>query len=184
MRAGLLARGQHVLDLGCTPGSWLLYASRKVGPEGTVTGVDLVQPRVALPANARIIVKDVMELDASTIVPAGGFDLVLSDMAPSTTGAGLVDQERSYELVSRALDIAIATLRSGGGFVGKLFLSGRHAEVTDLMKGRFAQVRTLRPRATRSSSREVFLLGKGFGAGRVTPPRAARSPRCCRRPRG
>jgi 23S rRNA (uridine2552-2'-O)-methyltransferase len=184
-RVRLLASGQRVLDLGCAPGSWLLYAARRVGPRGAVVGVDRAALSVDPPANARFVRADVMTLDPGEVRPEGGFHVVLSDMAPDTSGAALVDQERSWELFSRALELALATLRVSGGFLGKLFLSERHEEATRAMKARFAEVRTLRPRATRSSSKEVFVAGLGLDAGRgSSPPRGRRSRRGSRRPRG
>jgi len=163
-RLGLLGRGDRVLDLGCAPGSWLLYASRKVGPGGRVVGVDLASLDIAVPSNVQLLTVDVLTLDPGDLPEKDdGFDAVLSDMAPSTSGAALVDQERSWELFERAVTIAVETLRPGGGFVGKLFSSPRHEEALSLLRERFSRVRTLRPRATRSASREVFVTGLGFG---------------------
>ncbi len=162
-RLGLIRKGDRVLDLGCSPGSWLKYASRRVGPSGRVVGVDLSELRIPLPANASFVAADVLEIDPATLSPdPGGFDVVVSDMAPSTSGAALVDQEGSFRLFERALDLATALLVPGGRFAGKLFFSPRHEEAVGRMKGMFGRVRTLRPRATRSSSREVFVAGLGL----------------------
>lgn len=160
-RLRLLAPGDRVLDLGCSPGSWLKYASSRVGRSGLVLGVDLVAPRIPVPANSRFVMADVLALSGRELDPPR-FDVVLSDMAPSTSGAALVDQERSWELFERALGLATEVLVPGGRFAGKLFLSPRHEEALGLMRGRFETVRTLRPRATRSSSREVFIAGLGL----------------------
>jgi 23S rRNA (uridine2552-2'-O)-methyltransferase len=160
-RVRLLRRGMRVLDLGCAPGSWLKYASGRVGPDGLVVGVDLAEPSIALPPNARFVEGDVLAVEPPALGEA--FDVVLSDMAPSTTGAALVDQERSFELFARAVHLASALLAPAGGFAGKLFFSPRHAEAAGLLSGCFREVRTLRPRATRSESREVFLVGLRFG---------------------
>jgi len=162
-RLGLISKGDRVLDLGCSPGSWLKYASRRVGRGGRVVGVDLSALRIRLPANASFISGDVFEIDLATLA-AGleGYDVVISDMAPSTTGAALVDQEGSFRLFDRALDLAAGLLVPGGRFAGKLFFSPRHEEVLERMKDLFARVRTLRPRATRSTSREVFVAGQGL----------------------
>ena len=163
-RLSLIARGDRVLDLGCAPGSWLKYASERVGRTGRVVGLDLSRLRIPLPANATFIEGDVFVVDATALAAGtGGFDVVVSDMAPSTSGAALVDQEGSYRLFERALDLASGLLVPGGRFAAKLFLSPRHEEVIGRMKGLFSRVRTLRPRATRSSSREVFVAGLGFG---------------------
>jgi 23S rRNA (uridine2552-2'-O)-methyltransferase len=160
-RLRLLGPGDRVLDLGCSPGSWLKYASSRVGRSGRVVGVDLVVPGIPMPDNARFVEADVLLLSARELEPPR-FDVVLSDMAPSTSGAALVDQERSWELFERALALALEVLTRGGRFAGKLFLSSRHEEAVRTMRGRFETVRTLRPRATRSSSREVFVAGLGL----------------------
>jgi 23S rRNA (uridine2552-2'-O)-methyltransferase len=162
-RVGLLGKGDTVLDLGCAPGSWLKYASRRVGRSGCVIGVDLSQVRIPLPSNASVIEGDVFEIGPDRLARGiDGFDVVVSDMAPSTSGAALVDQEGSFRLLDRALDLAAALLLPGGRFAGKLFFSPRHEEVVGRMKELFSRVRTLRPRATRTSSREVFVAGLGF----------------------
>jgi len=162
-RVGLLVKGDRVLDLGCAPGSWLKYAARRVGRSGRVVGVDLSPVGIPLPANASAIEGDVFEIGPESLASGlGGFDVVVSDMAPSTSGAALVDQEGSYRLLDRALDLAAVLLVPGGRFAGKLFFSPRHEEVVGRMKEMFSRVRTLRPRATRTSSREVFVAGMGF----------------------
>jgi 23S rRNA (uridine2552-2'-O)-methyltransferase len=157
-RLRLLGRGDRVLDLGCSPGSWLKYACRRVGPGGLVVGVDLEEPSIEMPANARFLKADAMHLAPGDISP-GRFRVVVSDMAPRTSGTAIVDQERSWELFARALDLADELLEPGGRFAAKLFFSPRHEEAVVAMRERFALVRTLRPRATRSSSREVFVAG-------------------------
>lgn len=161
LRLGLLKRGDRVLDLGCSPGSWLKYAAGRVGRSGLVMGVDIVEPGIALPDNARYVQVDVADLSPGDVEPSA-FDVVLSDMAPRTSGAALVDQERSWNLFERALILAFEVLAPGGRFAGKLFFSPRHTEAISMMKERFSTVRTLRPRATRRASREVFLAGLEF----------------------
>jgi 23S rRNA (uridine2552-2'-O)-methyltransferase len=162
-RLGLISRGDRLLDLGCSPGSWLKYAAKRVGRSGRVVGVDLSEMRIQLPANASFIEGDVFEIDRATLA-AGleGYDVLVSDMAPSTSGAALVDQEGSFRLFDVALDLAADLLVPGGRFAGKLFFSPRHAEVVGRMKELFKSVRTLRTRATRTSSREVFVAGLGL----------------------
>jgi 23S rRNA (uridine2552-2'-O)-methyltransferase len=183
-RLGLLRRGDRVLDLGCSPGSWLIYAARRAGPGGAVLGIDIVEPRIALPANARFARADVLALapgDAALGGAGGGsFDVVLSDLAPHTSGDAVVDQERSFELFSKALDLASTLLAPGGRFLAKLFFSPRHAEAASSIKERFEDVRTLRPRAVRKASREVYVAGLGFilpgGSRGGGPPRSRRPP--------
>ncbi|MFH1437007.1 MAG: RlmE family RNA methyltransferase [Pseudomonadota bacterium] len=164
-RARLMTRGNVVLDLGASPGSWLMYLSEKAGNEGRVIGVDINPLNIELPQNAGFIQADVNAVDPSRIAEACGgrpIDVVVSDLAPRTSGVKLADQENSWALFERALELAAALLRPGGNFAGKLFFSPRHKEAETRLKGLFRETRTIHPRATRKSSREVFLVGKGF----------------------
>ena len=155
----LLRRGQRVLDLGAFPGSWTLYAADKVGREGRVLGVDLQEHTGALPPNARMLTADVSTVTAAEL---GTFDVVLSDMAPSTIGARDVDQWRSYQLFMRALELAEQTLAPGGTFVGKIFQGGDFPAAKRAVQRSFAHVRIIKPEASRKESYEIFLLGLEF----------------------
>ena len=93
-----------MLDLGCAPGSWLLYAAKLTGPKGRVIGVDLKPVSSQVSAHIKIITADVFALDIESLGKA--FNVVLSDMAPATTGHKAVDAARSYNLCESALNIA------------------------------------------------------------------------------
>jgi 23S rRNA (uridine2552-2'-O)-methyltransferase len=170
-RLGLLRPGLRVLDLGAAPGSWSQYAARRVGPQGSVLGFDLSPSSVGLPAWAEVREGDVFDLDLQALGP---FDVVLSDMAPSTTGQRTVDQRRSFELFMRALEIAGAVLLPGGSFLAKIFEGPETEDARAAMKERFGRVRTLKPKATRSESIEVFMAG--LGRKRDTPDQGVDSP--------
>jgi 23S rRNA (uridine2552-2'-O)-methyltransferase len=149
-----------VLDLGASPGSWTLYAAQRVGPTGRVLGLDLREAEVALPPQAEIRALDVFQLDPETL--GGPFDLVISDMAPKTSGQRHADQYRSYELVMRALEIAKRVLAPGGAFVAKIFQGVEFEDARNAVRQVFDKVRVIRPEATRNESYEVFLVGLGF----------------------
>jgi 23S rRNA (uridine2552-2'-O)-methyltransferase len=156
---GLIKRGASILDLGCAPGSWLQYASTRVGGGGTVVGIDIVPVRIAVPSNAVVLQKDVVHLDAAGLVSEyGEFDAVLSDMAPKTTGIRLADQMASLELARAAQTIALKVLRSGGHFACKLFESPEVPRFKGQLSKEFASVRIFRPKASRSESFELFLV--------------------------
>jgi 23S rRNA (uridine2552-2'-O)-methyltransferase len=161
-RLGLLRPGARVLDLGAAPGSWTLHASSRVGPAGTVVAVDLQDLSVALSANARVVRADVFALDPSELAAGAAFDVVLSDMAPKTTGQRHRDQLRSHDLYLRALAIAEQLLAPGGAFVGKIFQGPDFEAARTATRASFAEVRTLRPDASRKESYEIFLAGLGF----------------------
>ncbi|MCB1153439.1 RlmE family RNA methyltransferase [bacterium] len=158
----VLAKGHVVLDLGCAPGSWTQYAAKRVGPEGRVVGIDLKETKIDAP-NATLLTGDATEsLEQLRDLAPGGYDIVLSDMAPSTTGIKDVDEARSQGLVESALATAEALLKPGGAFVAKLFYGPDAKALIERIGRHFASTQTIRPDATRKQSREVFILAQGF----------------------
>jgi len=155
--------GEHrVLDLGCAPGSWLQYAGQRIGAEAQLVGLDRT-PLDRPPPRARILTGDVMTIDVAQLLgdlPA--FDVVLSDMAPDTTGVRHVDQARSEALFERALEIATLVLAPGGNFVGKLFQGPDFKKLTEAVRARFAVQKTAKPASSRQISIEQYVIGKGF----------------------
>jgi len=161
-RFAIFAPGQRVLDLGCAPGSWLQYARGKVGERGVLVGLDRAPLRGDV-AGARIVVGDVMTIDPAELrgeLPA--FDVVLSDMAPDTSGVRSLDQARSEALFERALELAIALLAPGGTFVGKLFQGPDFKKLLDAVRARFATAKTAKPESSRQISIEQYIVGTGF----------------------
>jgi 23S rRNA (uridine2552-2'-O)-methyltransferase len=158
----LLRAGDRVLDLGCRPGSWLQYARKAVGESGAVVGID----REPLPqpiAGARVLRADLMTVtDAELLGELKAFDVVLSDMAPNTTGIRATDQARSAALVEEALARAERLLAPGGAFVAKIFQGPDVEAIRKRMAARFSDVRTLKPEGSRAQSAEIYLAGKGF----------------------
>jgi 23S rRNA (uridine2552-2'-O)-methyltransferase len=158
----LFRPGDRVLDLGCAPGSWLQYARTKVGDKGVLVGLD----RTALrnpPSGSRIEVGDVMTIDVAKLrgdLPA--FDVVLSDMAPDTSGVRSLDQARSEALFERALEIAVLVLAPGGNFVGKLFQGPDFKKLTEAVRAKFDLAKTAKPESSRQISIEQYVIGKGF----------------------
>lgn len=154
--------GQVVLDLGASPGSWSQYASKMAGEKGRVLGVDLSPVTVKL-KNAVFIQADLRDLNLEDIFKEHGFeppfDIVMSDMAPKTTGIRMTDQARSLELCELALDVARRFLKKDGDFVCKLFHSDDFGKLRDDMKKTFAKVEAIKPDSTRKISKEIFLVG-------------------------
>jgi 23S rRNA (uridine2552-2'-O)-methyltransferase len=160
-RTQLFRRGQRVLDLGAAPGSWTLYAAERVGREGKVVGLDLNEARIRLPEHVTFRALDVFALDAQSEFGAAAFDVVLSDMAPHTSGQRHRDQYGSYELYSQALRIARQVLVAGGTFVGKIFQGPELETARAETRQGFSSVRIVKPEASRSESFEIFLVGTG-----------------------
>lgn len=162
-RYGLLRSGQRVLDLGCHPGSWLQYAAQKVGPQGLVLGVDLQPPTVTLPAWARFIQADVEELAPADVADgAQAFDLVLSDVAPKTTGVKHRDELVSQRLADAAVDLALAVLAPGGSLLVKVFRGPETDQLVRRVKLAFRLGKGHKPPASRSASKEIYILGQGL----------------------
>lgn len=163
-RLRLIAPGMRVLDLGAAPGSWSAYAAEKIGRNGRLVAIDLEALRQPLPAHAVAIVADAFDSGLPTVGPVAAsapYQLVLSDMAPSTTGDKPTDQIRSFDLFMRAAELATSLLEPGGAFVGKIFMGPDFAKARDYLRAHFSKVRTLRPRAVRGVSYELFLVGLG-----------------------
>src|SRR5262245_55435870 len=108
----LIATGARVLDLGCAPGSWTQYAANKVGSTGAIVGLDVQPVRITLPSQVKILQHDIYQLDAAAL--GTSFDVVLSDMAPSTMGDHTTDALRSAALAEAALAIADRVLKPRG----------------------------------------------------------------------
>lgn len=135
----------------------------KIGPGGLLVAVDLVAPQAALPANARFIQADCLDSAAAeTLASLGPFDVVLSDMAPKTSGVRFADHARSIELARAALAIAERVLRPGGDALIKVFQGEDLPAFQKEFVARFRKASTEKPEASRPDSVEVFLLGRGF----------------------
>jgi 23S rRNA (uridine2552-2'-O)-methyltransferase len=160
-RTSLLRAGMHVLDLGAAPGSWSLYVARRIGPTGKLLAVDLAPCTVSLPPNAAFLAGDVFALEDSLMAGFAPYDVVLSDMAPKTTGSRPTDQARSFDLFMRALGVAARLGAPGGAFVGKIFMSDDLALARAELRRHYATERLIRPQGTRAVSMEIFAVALG-----------------------
>ena len=158
----IIRKGNLVLDLGCSPGSWLQYASRKVGEEGEVLGVDLLPVNYSLPVHVKVLQADIFELTAKDLEMSGGMvDVILSDMAPKTTGIRATDAQRSYVLNQQVLLLAEELLRPQGMLLVKAFQGASLGELRNAFRNSFAKVKLSKPKSSRAESVEIFLLGMG-----------------------
>ncbi len=161
-RFKILQPGQRVLDLGCYPGSWLQFASEVVGKRGVLTGVDLQTPKIELPHQVRVIVGDVLELSPKEILlEIGPVDVVLSDMAPSTSGVRIVDQLRAHLLSQAAWFWSKALLAEDGCLVVKIFQGPDTPELIKEIRTGFKKVRTFKPKGSRKESMETYVIAQG-----------------------
>ena len=151
----LLKPGGRVVDLGAAPGGWTQVAVRKVGERGRVVGLDLLA--VDPVPGATILQGDFQEEEAERRVEealGGQADVVLSDMAPNTTGHAATDHLRIMTLAELALDFALRVLAPGGAFVAKVFQGGSEKAFLGTLKERFSTVRHAKPPASRKESSE------------------------------
>jgi 23S rRNA (uridine2552-2'-O)-methyltransferase len=149
-----------VLDLGAAPGSWTQYALQRL-PKGRVIAIDLSPIQVTDPRLTFLQVS-IDEADLSPLIGDQKVGLVLSDMAPKTSGIHERDTALSYELAAAALATAKKHLAPGGNFVVKLFMGSEFELFQKEMRASFRQVKLLRPESTRKHSREIFFTGKDF----------------------
>lgn len=157
----LLRPGAAIIDLGAAPGGWTQVAVKRGA--ACVVAMDLLAME-PIPG-ATILQGDFSEPGADTqLIEALGrrADLVLSDMAPNTTGHAATDHVRIMALADMALDFAIATLTEGGAFVAKVFQGGSERAMLDRMKRHFAVVRHAKPPASRKESSELYVVATGF----------------------
>jgi len=156
----LIQKGYKILDLGCSPGSWLLYAAKLTGDRGRVIGIDLKPVKIQAAPNIEIINGDVFALDAGVL--GTDFNVVMSDMAPATTGHKAVDAARSAGLCEAALAIAQRVLLPGGSFVCKIFQGPDFNQFVNSVRAGFEKQKIFKPRSSRKASKEIFIIGLGL----------------------
>lgn len=162
-KAPLLKAGMVVVDLGSAPGGWSQVAAGRVGPQGVVLALDLLE--MAPVAGVEFIQgdfrKDAILAELEARLAGRKVDLVISDMAPNISGIAVSDQARAMHLAELALEFAGRHLRPGGGFVVKVFQGGGFDVFRAAMTRAFDRVVVRKPKASRDRSNEVYLLGRG-----------------------
>jgi 23S rRNA (uridine2552-2'-O)-methyltransferase len=161
-RDRLFKPGMAVLDLGAAPGGWSQYAAERIGKSGKIIALDIL-PLEAIPGVVFIegdfreeAVLEQLRAELAGQLP----DIVLSDMAPNTTGVNAVDQARSMYLAELAMDTARELLKPGGSFVVKLFQGPDFDVYVKTARGLFGKVVVRKPKASRDRSPEVYLVGQ------------------------
>ena len=154
----IIKAGDGVLDLGCAPGSWLLYLSKEVGPDGMVVGIDINDLTIEIPQNTVFIKEDIMEFETDE-----RFEVIVSDLAAHTTGIEFSDVEETLELCYRVLEITKTNLVKGGSFVCKIFEGEGTDEFFKEVEKNFEFSKRFKPKASRKQSREMYVVAMGFG---------------------
>jgi 23S rRNA (uridine2552-2'-O)-methyltransferase len=162
-RYRFLKRGARVIDLGAAPGGWSQVAAKRVGREGRVIAIDVLDmPPVAGVEFMRL---DFLEPDAPTALKtalAGRADVVLSDMAANTTGHRKTDHLRIMALAEAAAEFVPEVLAPGGTFLCKVLQGGTEATLLSSLKANFTTVRHVKPAASRADSAELYVFATGF----------------------
>ncbi len=163
-RYRLIKRGNRVLDLGASPGSWLQFTTEIVGPKGLVVGVDINAISHPFPGNVVILRRDIFEpgFPEELVSRYAPFDVVLSDMAPATSGIRVADSARSAILFEQALHVAGLTLKPEGNFLAKIFQGSDFHDLLVRVKSLFDRVKVVKPAASRKQSKEVYILALSF----------------------
>lgn len=161
----VVEKTDQVLDLGYYPGSWVQYVIQKKGFSGQVRGVDIqeVNEKLNTHSNVKVYQKSIHDIKGlDELEVRDKFDVVLSDMAPKTTGVKMVDQLKSLELVEMVFYVLPQFLKVGGDVVVKVFESNDAQEFLKTQRPRFEKLANFRPQSTRKVSKEFFVIGKGF----------------------
>jgi 23S rRNA (uridine2552-2'-O)-methyltransferase len=160
----LIKPGMTVIDLGAAPGGWSQYVAEKLNGDGIIIALDLL-PMDAL-AGVEFIQgdfrEDIVFQQLMNLVAEHGVDLLLSDMAPNISGAAVIDIPRAMYLAELTVDFANKILKPGGTMLMKVFHGSGFDELVKQTRLQFARVVIRKPHASRSRSRETYLLAKGY----------------------
>jgi 23S rRNA (uridine2552-2'-O)-methyltransferase len=199
-RKKVLKPGDRVLDCGAAPGSWLQVASQRIGPHGLVVGIDLKPITHQFPhTNVRTLQADLRSIDVSALLPHAGpdeaaasaaaeegpgrprngprprnraclFTVILSDMAPSTTGDHTIDHHQSVRLCQTLLDRCRDLLADEGNLVMKVFEGEAYPDLLARCQRLFESVKGFRPKASRGESREMYIIAHAYRGRDAEPP--------------
>ncbi len=158
-RFHLIRFGDKVLDLGAAPGSFLQLIEKIIGSKGLAVGIDLNPIEDLKKPNVKTIVGDILDESIYQKFSIDQFDVITSDLAPSTSGIKSVDAGRSFQLNEQVLKVAEKHLRPGGHVVMKAFPGAEHQQLLKKTKGMFKSIKIFKPEAVRKSSKEEYVIG-------------------------
>lgn len=163
-RDSLIQPGQVIVDLGAAPGGWSQVAVKLVGRKGRVLATDLLEmdPVQGVDFVQGDFREQAVVDELINLLDGRKVDLVISDIAPNISGMSAVDQPRSMYLCELALDFARQQLKSGGSLVVKAFHGAGFDDFIRDARTSFSRVVTRKPKASRSKSREVYMVATGF----------------------
>ncbi len=159
LKYNLIRKGDKVLDLGCSPGCWLLYEDELTGNQGWVMGVDQKPLSIKIPSHVTFYLGDILSIGDELESIGKNFNVIMSDLAPATTGKKNVDTARSFNLCQAALSIAQQKLVTGGAFICKIFQGEDFKEFLNSVKACFNKHKIFKPQSSRKASREIYIIG-------------------------
>ena len=152
----LIKQNQSILDIGCAPGSWIQVVKELTQGKASITGIDILS--MAKIEGINFLQKDLLEVNDDDL--NNHFDLVLSDIAPNISGISITDSENMIELLNIEIYLINKYLVKGGSFLAKCFQGSSFDYLKEFMKKNFKEVVRIKPEASRTSSKECYLLGK------------------------
>ena len=162
-RFNIFRKGDTVIDLGASPGGWTQVASEKVGDSGRVIAIDMkpLEPIVGVELVRGDARSDSVKNEVNELLKGAKADVILSDMAPNISGNYELDHARSIELAGMALEYADIFLIKGGTLAVKVFDGDMSKEFFDKLLKRFRHVKRFAPKASRKTSSEIYMVGRG-----------------------
>ncbi len=156
--------GDRVLDMGAAPGSWLQLVSGVVGSRGRVVGVDLKEIAHSFPPQVKVYQSDVFEPRFRDFLlrEHAPFDVIVSDMAPATSGIKAADSARSELLFEQSLELIREQLKPRGHFLAKIFQGSQFHSLLQEVKRQFDWVKVVKPDASKKKSKEIYILAMRF----------------------
>ena len=152
----LIKQNQNILDIGCAPGSWIQVVKELTKGKASITGIDILS--MAKIEGITFLQKDLLDVNDNDL--NDHFDLVLSDIAPNISGISITDSENMIELLNIEIYLINKYLVKGGSFLAKCFQGSSFDYLKEFMKENFKEVVRIKPEASRTSSKECYLLGK------------------------
>lgn len=153
----LIRKGDFILDIGCSPGSWSQLALKLTGTKGKVYGVDIIPIKPIESKNFIFIKEDINKLNIEKLP---FFDVIISDVAPKTTGIKGLDQYKSLLLTKQVFNIVKKKLKLKGNFLCKIFQSKETNKLFLEIKKNFSLTKILKPKASKKRSKEIYIIAK------------------------
>lgn len=163
----LFRKNDAVLDVGAAPGGWSQVALQLLGEKGIVVAVDILDINPLNDKRFHFIKGDIRDENTLSEITkyASSFDIVISDIAPNTTGQKFVDHQNSINLIKIVINFIMKTLKKNGIFLFKLFDGEERESLVKDLKELFEDIKIIRPDATRKNSFEIYLICKGYKLG-------------------